>query len=306
MRWRMTLRGVLSCLIVSIAMPALTAKADSGLRLSDLLRKSDHCFDDFISPTSNPLWFEDPRTLTEARAVFAEHDITDNVGSGGDAQLYALQLRLALTDRLSLVANKDGYMVSNNTLIDDGWMDVAAGLKYNLYRDVRHGQLLSAGLGYSMPVGSPRTLQGTARGLQNNADGEFWMYLTGGTRVGEYGHWLSCYGVKLPVDQEEQSTMGYWSNHFDVMLTDKVYALTEFNWFHWYDSGNGPLNDLEGLDLFNLGSTNVDGNQILTQAVGLKYKPTKHFELGGAYEFPLSDRRDIIDDRLTIDAIFRY
>ncbi len=44
---------------------------------------------------------------------------------------------------------------------------------------------------------------------------------------------------------------------------------------------------------------------MVTQAVGLKYKPCGNFELG-AYEFPLTGRRDIIDDRVTVDAAFRY
>lgn len=279
--------------------------ACQGFQLTDLLRRSDHCFDDFISPMTNPVWFEDPRTLTEARGIFLNHDMTDATG-GGDVQVYALQLRLALTERLSLIAVKDGYVVSSNPLIDDGWADVAAGLKYNLIRDTERGRLLSAGLVYSMPVGSPRTLQGTARGLQDNADGEFAFYLTGGRRIGEHAHWLSAAGMKIPVDQQEQSTFAYWSNHLDLQLTKTFYALTELNWYSYLDDGNGPLNGVEGMDLFNFGSTGMDGQNLVTNAVGFKYKPCGNTEIGIAYEYPLTERRDIIDDRLTVDWIIRY
>ncbi len=248
MAWRLTAARLVAFVFIALGvMQARDAQAQ-GLRLSDILHKSDHCFDDFISPTTNPVWFEDPRTLTEVRALAVNHDLAD-AAAGGDVQLYAAQIRLALTDRLSLVAAKDGYMVSNNPLIDDGWMDVAAGLKYNLYRDTYNGQLLSAGFAYSMPVGSSRTLQGNTFLNKNKLDGELQLYLTGGTRVGDFGHWLSAYGVLLPLDSTQQSTMGYWSNHFDVQMTDTIYALTEFNWYHWFDSGNGPLNGLNGLDV---------------------------------------------------------
>ena len=61
----------------------------SGL-LGGLLKPSDHCFDDFISPMSNFIFFEDPRTLTEARAIFFHHQLPDSIGTlglpGGEVQ----------------------------------------------------------------------------------------------------------------------------------------------------------------------------------------------------------------------------
>lgn len=73
-------------------------------RLKGCLRPSDHCFDDFISPMSNFVFFEDPRTLTELRPIFLSHQLPDSIG-GGDVQLYAAEFRIALTDRLSLIAS---------------------------------------------------------------------------------------------------------------------------------------------------------------------------------------------------------
>jgi|GEM_PF-2634110 len=52
------------------------------------LLPSDHCFDDFISPISNPFFFEDPRSLTEVRGIFIENSLPSEI-SGGDFQLYA-------------------------------------------------------------------------------------------------------------------------------------------------------------------------------------------------------------------------
>lgn len=59
-------------------------------------------------------------------------------------------------------------------------------------------------------------------------------------------------------------------------------------------------------DLFNLGSPGVEGNNIVTNAYGLKYKPNRNLESGVAWEFPLTERRGVLDNRLTVDLILRY
>lgn len=65
-------------------------------KLFGIIASSDHCYDGFISPMTNPVYFEDPRTLTEARIIFANHTIPNGLG-GGQAQLIAMQVRAALT-----------------------------------------------------------------------------------------------------------------------------------------------------------------------------------------------------------------
>jgi hypothetical protein len=266
-------------------------------RLLGIIAPSDACFGDFISPMTNPVNFEDPRTLTEARFIFLNHRIPAAVGGDG-LQLFALQVRAALNDRLSIIATKDGYIVSQNPVVGDGWADVAAGLKLNLYSDPCAGQLLSTGATYEMPVGSPDAFQG-------NGDGEFHMFLTAGTRI-EKWHWIGGTGIRLPANSDESSMM-YWSNHLDRQLGDSsLYALFEFNWYHWIGSGNAGLPGVEGLDVINLGSTGVAGNNISTGAFGFKYSPSSTMEVGVAWEVPFTERRDIIDNRLTVDWIVRY
>lgn len=53
-------------------------------------------------------------------------------------------------------------------------------------------------------------------------------------------------------------------------------------------------------------STDVTGQDIVTGALGVKLKPSCHLELGVAWEVPLTDERDILQDRLTVDCIWRY
>jgi hypothetical protein len=268
-------------------------------KLFGFLKPSDHCFDSFISPMTNPVFFEDPRTLTEARAIYLNHNVPAAT-AGGDVQLVAVQLRAALTERLSLIATKDGYVISSNPLIEDGWADVAAGLKYNLFADPVAQRLLSTGATYEMPVGTPGTRQG-------NGDGEFHVFLTGGTEIFTRGHWISASGFRLPVDNNAESTMWYWSNHWDYEFAPRWYALTEVNWYNWTRSGdNTALPGVEGGDLFNFGSVGVAGNDIVTQALGVKFKRNRHHELGAAFEVPLTERRDILESRFTLDWILRY
>ena len=44
----------------------------------------------------------------------------------------------------------------------------------------------------------------------------------------------------------------------------------------------------------------VTGNHLVTQSLGVKFKTSGHSEHGVAYEFPLSNFQDIIDDRLQV------
>lgn len=282
-----------------------------GKKLLGLLRESDHCFDDFISPMINPVFFEDPRTLTELRPIYLRHETPNQVGTlgaaGGTAHLFAAQFRIALTERLSLIATKDGFIVSEfdeaplGGLIDDGWADVSAGLKYNLIRNTQTGTLASVGAVYEIPLGSRRSQQAVG-------DGEFNFFGTFGQRFFDgNAHWLSAAGYRLPVDDVVQSTAIHWSNQFDVRIAKQFYLVTGFAWWHWVDSADTGLGlGVSGHDLFNFSSTNVQDNNLVTQNVGMKYKPNGHFEAGVAYEFPLSEFEDIIDNRVQLDLIFRF
>jgi len=274
-------------------------------KLLGLVSRTDYCFNDFISPISNPLFFEDPRQLSEARLIYAHHIIPDSapVLRGGDVNYYAMQLRARLTDRLSLIATKDGYIEldSPGTGHVEGWADVAAGLKYTVFRNPERKFLLSTGMVYEIDMGRHEVFQG-------GGDGEFHFFLTGGKQFGCRTHWISGAGVRIPTNHTDRSQMAYWSNHFDYQFTNMVYGLVEFNWFHWLRSGNGDLgtDGFEGLDLMNLGSTNVAGNDIVSCCVGSKLKPYRNVEIGAGWEFPLTQRDDILEDRFYADFILRF
>ena len=43
--------------------------------LLGFIQPTDTCWANFISPMTNPVYFEDPRTLTEARLIFINHKL---------------------------------------------------------------------------------------------------------------------------------------------------------------------------------------------------------------------------------------
>lgn len=271
-------------------------------RLLGFIAPSDHCLCDFISPITNPVYFEDPRTLTEARVIFINHTLPGVAPlAGGDVQLLAMQLRAALTEDLSLIATKDGFIFAGpDAPMEDGWADVNVGLKYNLYKNYDALQVVSIGARYELPIGSHQALQG-------NGDGQFDVFLGGATALGSAMHFMTTAGIRLPTDTNDQSQSFYWSGHLDRRLGDSnFFVLGEVNWYHWLKSGTGGIPGIEGLDLYNLGSTNVAGNDIVTGAFGMRFKPSCQREYGIAWEAPLTERRDILSNRLTIDMILRY
>ncbi len=270
-------------------------------RLFGLFAPSDCRFTPFISPMTNPVYFEDPRNLTEARVIFLNNQIPGAVLGGGPVQLLATQLRVALTERLSVIATKDGYIFAGSNAPDiNGWANVNLGLKYVLFANAERQRLLSAGFRCEMPTGSYHALQG------NSGTSQFDMFLTGGMQLGERSHVISAAGFRLPADPNKQNEQFYWSVHFDRRMQNRpIYGLLEFNWYHWMSNVAGGL-PVGGLDLYNFGSSGVAGTDIVTGAFGLKYKPRASIEMGVCWEVPLTARRDIMDNRITADLILRY
>ena len=82
---------------------------------------------------------------------------------GGDVEVYALQFEIALNDRLSIVATKDGFVDMNpdNTLGGtDGFANLGAGLKYAFILDPASGTCVSGTATFEVPIGDDEVFQG--------------------------------------------------------------------------------------------------------------------------------------------------
>ncbi len=261
---------------------------------------SDHCFDRFVSPISNPFYFEDPRSLTEVRGIFLDNSLPESVG-GGDAQVWAAQVRGRLSERWSIIAPRVGYLQVNQSGegAPVGFMSTPLGFKYNFLQDAGQQQLISAGATYFIP--------GSSSAFSNFGDGDFHFFLTGGQEIIERGHWLSATGYRVPIDGDSGTQLWYWSNQWDYEVVDHWYGLFGVNWFQTVRSAtNGIGAIVTALDLIDIPASGVTGNDFTTAVAGIAWKPSSHFELASGFEFPLTDRTDILHNRAYAEITFRY
>jgi hypothetical protein len=272
--------------------------------------QSDHGFDVLISPVTNPFLFEDPRALTELRPVFIGQGApSGSILAGGNIEYLGLQARVAFTERLSLVLTEFGWMWINPTSgspfdAGNGGAELRIGPKYTFYRCEPTGTVAAAGLLVDIPIGSSDVFQDTGDlSLQPFISfGQNFARSTWGSF-----NFLGLIGYSVATDSERTDFL-YTSLHldYDVANLRKVYPFLELNYFHYTKAGNALAADFEGRDLINFGSTGVEGQDTISMAVGLRYKISEAIQFGGAYEFPVSGNRDLLDYRVTLDLIFRY
>lgn len=264
--------------------------------------QSDHAFDGFTGPFSNPVQTKDPRSLTEARLLFLQNwsrPHTPVVG-GASIQVYALQLRLALTDRLQLFADKDGIVRLSPKPGSSvtGLANIAAGAKYVFYRDVENQTLASLAIQYEAPTGY-------ANIFQNQGSGNLAAYVILGKEFGDGYHALVQFGQNAAMNRQNS---GYFmtSAHLDKRF-GKFTPFYEANWFYYNQSGTFlPTLGIEGGGLLGLGAGQIMGLNYITNAVGFKYDLTPHAELGVGYEFQLSNRAMLLNNMLSAQLILRY
>jgi hypothetical protein len=276
--------------------------------------QSDHGFDWIASPVSNPFYFEDPRSLTEVRPILIYQHVpgSNTAFQGGSIWFYGLQARLAFTDVFSIVIPKLGFVtvdphsdahgLSNST----GFAELMLGPKFTFYRCESSKTVMAAGLNFDIPVGDSNAGQGTgnlslipyfsiAQGFWKSSWGSF--------------NFMNTTGYSFGVDNRRPDFL-FSSFHldYDVMNLNKIFPLIELNWFHYTTDGNNvATSGFEGGDLATFGSEGIAGHDIVTLAVGARYKFCEWLQTGLVVEFPLTGRNhDVMAYRVGFDLIFRY
>lgn len=254
--------------------------------------------DRLMDPLTAPTLFESPVIATNLRPIAAYHTLPDDsIFAGGDVQILALQARWALTDRLALIATKDGYVEINpDTGADEsGMADIAAGLKFALVEAEKAGILVTPGVTYEFASGDEEVFQG-------NGDGMVRPFVSAGWDLGRF-NLLGNVGYDMPLDGDAESTRFTWHGHADFQVFDNLFPLVEINGLTYTDDGAVLPADFEGVDFFNLGSNDVSGNTLVTGAVGLRWR-IGNSAVGAAYEAPLTSREDLFGWRVTLDWVF--
>lgn len=259
-------------------------------------------FDGFHEPVGQPIYFESPFNDTGLRFIYLRHEFgEDSALQGGDLSVYAIQARLALTERLGLIATKDGYSELDAGIAEDeGWNDLAAGLKYVFVADTERDLVVTGGFRYQADNGTKGVLQG---GVQ-----ELSPFVSAAKGFGDL-HLLGSATLRLPLDDGDGNTVGHWDLHADYDLNpgaSTVFApVVEVHGVHYLEDGDSPL-PVGGLDYTNLGSTPAE-DFVAWAGIGFRVEFSQKYELGVVYEFALTDPdEDIMDQRVTVDFHVRW
>jgi hypothetical protein len=273
--------------------------------------RSDHLFDGFISPVTNPFLFEDPRSLTEARPLFIFQKVPSGQRDfhGGNIVFFGAQGRLALTDRWSIVLSKFGGQAVNTNAPSPfhdatGFAEIWLGPKWTFYRGEETGTLAAAGLQFQIPVGSRDIFQHTGT-LSLVPYVSFAQNFCRDFSLGSF-NFMANTGFSFSTNKERSDY--YWlSAHLDLDAGNvhRFYPLFELNWFINTMNGTSTTIGAEGRDLLNFGGQ-PKGSGLLTGAFGGRVKITESAQLGAAFEFPFWGRKDLFSYRFTLDFILRY
>lgn len=296
-----------------------TGGGDRASASGHCLFQSDHTFDYFASPVSNPFLFEDPRALTEVKPLFiyAGAPSTNPIFRGGNAEFYGLQARLAFTERLSLTINELGFVTLNpfNPSAgppgafsqSTGFAQLGIAPKYTFLRSEEWKTVMAGGVIFQIPGGSPSVFQNTGTlGLAPflSAAKNFCLPAGWGST-----NLMGTVGYDFSVNSQ-RSEFFYTSLHWDYNIanTNRFFPFLEMDYFHYTRGGsaNVPGFGFEGLGLVNFGSQNVGGRDFLSIAPGMRFKINEHIQTGIAIAWPLLTQKEINDYTVTFDIIFRY
>lgn len=273
--------------------------------------ESDKGFLDFVSPISNPLLAEDPRSVTELRPIYIYQTIPSNqyYFKGGNTQYFGLQGRLAFTDRFSMVVNRIGGDIfspgsTSGLASHTGLSEIWLAPKFSFYRDVDTQTLFTGGLMFQMPVGNGNVYQNTG-GLS------LVPYLSYGQQMWKTGigtfSIMNNFGYSFGTSNR-RSDYFYDTIQLSLDAVDfhRVYPVIEMSWFHYSSNGQDrPDLRFEGRDLANIGSY-AKGRNYLSIAPGVRFNITDSWQLGVSTEFPINGSRDLMKFRLGVDLIWRY
>lgn len=284
--------------------------AVAGTAATLSVQADESWLDKAFSPVANPLFFEDPHINSEIRPIVAFHRIGDDLlgGAGlngvseGDARYIAVQARWAVNDRLAIIATKDGYLDVDFDnlpgLSNDGWADIALGVKYAVIKDEENQFILTPGLKIELPTGNEDVFQG-------NGDGEWNVFVSGAKSWGDL-RLLGSAGFRIPNDFEDETASAHYSLQVDYYTCRWFCPFITASGFTVLSEGEGLPLRIEGFDLINFGASDAEGVTQIVGGVGFRSRLAKWADFGFAYESSLTRPEGLFDDRFTMDFIFRF
>ena len=255
-----------------------------------------------VRPISAPYFHEDSFVTTDLRAWYVQHDFdsdTKGILNNGSASVMALQLRVALTENLQLVAYKDGYTEFDDagTELDDnsGWNDIGAGIKWAFIQDWENQFHMAAGIGYEFSWGDEEV-------LQDSDELRLWLSANKGFDKLHFGATVNAI---LSEDNSDSllgnSDMITAHVHADYYLTEWLSPVVEVNAYFAQDDSAVPFS---GVDAGSL--PGGDGEDTYTIALGAELRVVEGLGLRVAYETELNDNKSLFGDRWTLSAVYEF
>lgn len=260
------------------------------------------------TPVTNPVFFEEPFIRSEVRPLFMYQRLgrTLPVGGayvpvGGSVQVYALEVRWAITERLAILATKDGYVdfKPDTTLTRaSGWADISLGLKYAVMDDRENQFILTPGVELELPTGNRDVFQG-------NGQGEWDIFLAAAKGWGDLTL-MGNIGARVPNNMTRDTAQLHYSAQLAYHAHKYFLPFVAANAFTVLNAGNQLPLGVEGFDLINFGSASAAGSTQATLGCGFRSKLHEKVELGFAYERSVTNPRGVLDDRFTVDFVLRF
>ena len=253
----------------------------------------------FVRPLTAPYFHEDSFVTSDLRAWYLQHHFYGDT-VGGEAEVFALQVRLALTESLQLVAYKDGYTEFDDTALGspDGWNDVGAGLKWAFVQDWENQFHAAAGIGYEFALGDDEI-------LQDSNELRLWLSANKGF---DRLH-LGATANYIVADDNGENARGNADLvtlhlHADYRVNDWFSPVLEVNGYFVTDEGPGTT-DFSGVDAVSLGGGGDEDT--ITGALGAEFRPFgEELGLRAAYETELSDSTSLFGHRWTLSAVYEF
>ena len=220
---------------MSGAVPAAPA-ASGAVPERPLLRR-------FISPVTNPFYFEDPRALTELRPIFIwqrtprrEPDLRRRRQLLRDLQGRRRLHRPHLARRQRARLGLDQPRATSRGIDDgNGFSEVHLGPKFTFIRNDTTSTVAAVGVIFEIPVGSPGRVPEHRQPVADpyfSIAQNFWR-----TDTASF-NFMNTTGYSLGIDS--QRTDFFYSRStstYDVGNRHKFYPLIEINWTHYTSNG---------------------------------------------------------------------
>jgi hypothetical protein len=258
-----------------------------------------------ISPVLNPVFFESPHIRSGVRPIFMHQNIHKNFAStGGDLQLYAAEIRWAVTDRLAIIATKDGYVDSDLGILGgrSGLADISLGAKYAVIDDKENQLIVTPGFEVELPIGNKEVFQGSGKG-------EWDLFVAAAKGYGKW-HVTGNMGARIPNDMSKNTAQLHYSLQLDNFVHRYFIPFVAANAFTTLNgartAGLPSILNTEGFDLVNFGSGNAAGKTQATLGLGFRSRLRANLDFGFGWEKAVGAPKSIIDDRFTIDFIIGF